>query len=414
MSARMISDTEDFIDDQSLMYGTALPGPVIHDRRSWDNHVQSTQETKSPKVTLAQFNAMSDLEKLESQALRRQYTAKLAPIFSKSYADRFDELLRVASTNIEMGPGVRIGRVITGEPTLGKSTLLTWFGRKYERRRRAIHRAQFGSDEFVRGNTPWIFTPAVYVTLDGTRTFKALLQSIAAFLSVPDNEDMSELKLKRRITEYANNCGTSLIMIDDIHYLDKRFVGVEGLNNELKKFMGVIPATFVYAGIDCENIGLFREWKPKGRQTGSQTDHRFGKIELRPFELPIERKVGKEKSDAGTSTELADVLRTFDDQCLLLRHEPNDLVKLVPYIMNRTSGYMGAIATLIKHGAAIAIQTGEEKYTKSLLDQVSLDNASEVAGQNRKKASEKKEKSKRKSVGTPVEKESKVGDQPAN
>ena len=93
----------------------------------------------------------------------------------------------------------------------------------------------------------------MYVTLDGTRTFKALLQSIAAFLSVPDNEDMSELKLKRRITEYAKNCGTSLIMIDDIHYLDKRFVGVEGLNNELKKFMGVIPATFIYASIDCEN-----------------------------------------------------------------------------------------------------------------------------------------------------------------
>ena len=374
MPATIISDVGEKSELKLLLeYGTAIPDSQIFNRESWDQHVATELDAKSPIITLTEFNAMTHQQQAESQFLRRKYTLKLAPIFSSRYNAAFEELLRVANTNIDLSNGIRFGTVLTGPPTVGKSTILIWAGRRYERRRRAIHRAQFGSDQYARGMKPYKFTPVIYVSLDGTRTLKALLQNIAAFLEVPKYDALDELKLKAAIAEFANKCGTSLIMIDDLHFLDKRFVGPGPLTNDIKKWMSTIPATFFYAGIDCERIGLFREWHEKSKVEASQTDHRFGKIELHPFQ----------HANNVDLQEIADVLKTFDDRCVLLKHEPGDLQRLLPYIMDRTSGYMGAVSTLIKHGAAYAIANKEERYSIELFDKIRLDNAAEKSRRKR-------------------------------
>ncbi len=380
MSARMISDAIEDAIDESLVYGTALPPKRIHDRKTWEQHVYYKQLSMPPKFTPGEFDKLSAQEQHESRALRRKYTAQLGPILSTSYSSLYDEMLRTANTNIEFTSLVK-GHVIEGPPDLGKTTLLTTVGRRYELRRRAIHRAQFGSDLYAGGETPWRFTPVVYVSLDGTRTFKALLQAVAAFLLIPEAYGQSELELKPQIAEYANNCGVSLMLIDDLHYLNKDFVGATPLNNELKKWMGIIPATFIYAGIDCENVGLFREWSKKDHNSLSQTNHRFSKLELHPFpRLPKKRD---DQLPEKPVPEVADVIKTFDEHCVLLKHNPGDLTKHLSYIMNRTSGYMGAIVTLIKHATALAIMRGDECYSEDLFNKIRLDNASETAYKRR-------------------------------
>ncbi len=389
MPACLISDAQDDSSIEVLKLGTALPVKQIHDRRTWDEHVRFEMIAKSPRVTLEEYNAMSALQQRESDALRRQYTGKLAPVFSGRYSRVYDEMFRIATSNIDLSSGVRIGAVLTGPPTVGKTTTIVWFGRRYERRRRAIHRAQFGTDEFVQGDPEWLFTPVIYVSLDGTRTFKALLLNIAAFLNIPKYDKLDELGLKSQIATYANNCGVSLILIDDIHYLRTQFVGAEPLINDLKKWMGTIPATFIFAGNDCEQIGFFREWAKSKPSTASQTNHRFGKIELQPF--AIDHSQSRELN----TKELGDVLQTYDDLCVLLNHQSGDLAKLLMYIIDRTSGYMGAIVTLIKHGATLAIANRTERYSEALLNQISLDNASETARPDRKAVSVNKTKQSR-------------------
>ena len=50
---------------------------------------------------------------------------------------------------------------------------------------------------------------------------------------------------------------TDLVLVDEIHTLNHATIAGEDLSDHLKYFTEHLPATFVYAGIDVEQSGLF-------------------------------------------------------------------------------------------------------------------------------------------------------------
>ena len=82
---------------------------------------------------------------------------------------------------------------------------------------------------------------------------------------------------------------------------------------------------------------------------------------------------------------------------LLVGHEPNSLTNFAEYIFYRTGGSIGAVSTLIRQGANLAIKEGEEEISKKLLDRILLDEGSEdfysrYLARKRRPSHKKKEK----------------------
>ena len=71
------------------------------------------------------------------------------------------------------------------------------------------------------------------------------------------------------------------------------------------------------------------------------------------------------------------VLAALEDQLLLLNGRSGDVTGLSEYIHDRTDGYLGAMTSLIREGASLAIETGAERISMSILESVNLDYASE-------------------------------------
>ncbi len=62
------------------------------------------------------------------------------------------------------------------------------------------------------------------------------------------------------------------------------------------------------------------------------------------------------------------LVKAFEEHLVLLRGRAGMCVNIADYLHARTSGYVGALSNLLRLGARRAIETGEERITKGLLD----------------------------------------------
>lgn len=237
MSDDPISDElSPFVPDIFEKLDSTLPFPQKTgiDRAAWDKFVDISMPEGSQKIDRQTFDSLSPSDKNRSRILRRQYFIKAGPFFPPSYKAILDELQDIALVGLEMSEGIRMGAVITGLPTTGKTTITRAFGKKWHLSRKTAHMLEYGCDDTVRGEGLWDFVPVVYIDLRGTSTWEGLLQSIAIFYRIPDYQALNEAELLELVIEYINECGTSLIIIDDIHYLNFDLKGKENINNNLQ------------------------------------------------------------------------------------------------------------------------------------------------------------------------------------
>jgi hypothetical protein len=256
--------------------------------------------------------------------------------------------------------------VIDGGAGLGKSTTLTSFGKKYEHRLRR----RFPGDLTEAGDE---YIPVVYVTLAAGTTVKGLNELIADFFAIPLTNRYTKTDLTLLIQKVAHRCATSLFQIDDIHYLKLNNQSDREVNDHLKHLAGTIPATFIYAGIDCERSGLLTEGE--GRQsTFSQTGSRFTLLTMTRF--------SNRGEDGGS--DWTSLLMGIERELCLLKMQPGDLSDgLSDYLFDRTHGEMGALMTLIRVGALRAIETGDERLTVEILENVPLSRDAEAESTRR-------------------------------
>ena len=127
----------------------------------------------------------------------------------------------------------------------------------------------------------------------------------------------------------------------------------------LKYFSERIPATFVYAGIDVERNGLLSGTR------GEQIAGRFGMVRTGAFP----------RGEYWTG-----LISALEDSLRLHRHQPGTLTGLEEYLHRRTGGMIGSLLRLIRGAAIQAVLDGTEKITRTALDSIGVDIASETAG----------------------------------
>lgn len=261
---------------------------------------------------------------------------------------------------------MRPGAAIDGEPNLGKTTLLRLIGRRYQRQLRA----RYGL-ETEQGHE---YVPVCYVTLPRESTIKGINEKIAAFYNLPLPQKQSVSRLTQRIIEVMWLCGTSLVLIDDLHYVNPRDLHGKALNDHLKHLMNEVAATFLFAGVGLEHAGIFRE----GR---SQADARFSQMaeRLRRFRV--------EHLDPATREGLADwraLLAAIQHDLRLLGPYRLTTNAMADYLYARSQGSIGKLIDLIRLGCELSI--GHDSTTRArpaglsreVLDQVQLSRGAEA------------------------------------
>jgi hypothetical protein len=151
--------------------------------------------------------------------------------------------------------------------------------------------------------------------------------------------------------------GCDLVLLDEIHKLNLASRSGAEVSDQLKYFSEHIPATFIYAGVEVEQAGLFAG--PRGRQVAS----RFAVLSTRPFGYG-----SKAERDNWRSLVL-----TFEQALPLRDHQPGTLGRHSEFLYRRTSGMLGSLSHVIRGAAVDAILDGQEKITRAHLEAILLD-----------------------------------------
>jgi hypothetical protein len=240
--------------------------------------------------------------------------------------------------------GARRGLIVSGRQTTGKTTALKQLGRLHELR---VHQRSPGDDRI----------PVVYLTAPPKGSPRKLAIEFARFLGLPSvSARHNTIDITNVVCQVMIEARTDLVLVDEIHLMNHGTVAGEDLSDHLKYFTEHLPATFVYAGIDVEQSGVFTG--VRGRQMGG----RCVLVRTGPF---------------ARNAEWRSLIATMEDTLRLHRHQPKILVNLSDYLHKRTGGMIGSLSHLIRAAAISAILDGSERITLDLLKNTRIDHNSE-------------------------------------
>lgn len=240
--------------------------------------------------------------------------------------------------------GARRGMIVSGEWTTGKTTALKQLGRLHELR---IRQRYPGSTRI----------PVVYITAPPKGSPRKLAMEFARFLGLPViSPRHNTIDITSNVCQVLIEARTDLVLVDEIHLLNHATTAGEDLSDHLKYFTEHLPATFIYAGINVEQSGLFTGIR------GSQLAGRCMLIRTGAFPLTDEWKA---------------LVAGMESTLRLHRHRNNTLVRLAPYLHGRTGGMIGSLSHLIRAAAISAILDGSECVTRTALDHIRIDHHSE-------------------------------------
>jgi hypothetical protein len=338
-----------------------FPERSIRTYEDWHAYVTKPVPVKPEMPTRAVFDLMASGERKIFNQIRRVYHEGFGPLLVPDMEEIHEAALRLARQNLRAQPGSRSGVIMDGISTVGKSTIAMQLGRRHEMSITKNH-------SITRTPTGNVFLPVAFVNLPGEVSIMNFNYLLARFYNIPYSRKAKEFELTNRIEEHAADCGTSMVILDDIHFLKIKNRSHETLNNHIKYLATSISATFVYAGINVEGSGLLAEGNTAEKKILSQTAHRFKKFELLPFDY----------NQPKSRTDFLKVLASFEENLLLFDQKPGALVKdTAEYIWARTGGFIGPISALVREGATLAIKRNTERITIDILNCIKLDFESE-------------------------------------
>jgi hypothetical protein len=319
------------------------------------------------QVTLLAGEELDRLTEGERRAyddMRTDYHAAL-PALKTPILDRtVTKGLLFMRLNRGLQTGTPSGMVLSGVPGVGKTTAIRALGRTVEQTYR------------VRNPQMTRAVPVVYITMPTGEHPKALPAELLYFLGAPRTARATETMLTHQACELMTDLGTSLVIVDEVHGIDRSRTSHAQQSDQLKYFMDHVPATFVLAGINVENCGFFNGHR------GEQLARRFTTLKVSPSSY----------STIPQRQEWTLLVEGFERALRLHAHKPGSLLPLTNYLYGRTGGYIVSLSHLIREAAIMAILTGAERIDEALLNAVELDHAATEEAAQRQEASRKSRK----------------------
>lgn len=347
-----------------MNFPDSLPEPPrpLSTKEGWRDQLKlHSRERVKPEIP-SNWRVVSREEKERFNAARTEYHNSFGPVKTPALLELNERLLNLAATNLRTTSGARPGAVIDGLANRGKTTLLVYFGCEYE----LLLRDHYGDRMAAKLGAEW--HPVVYVSLNAQASVKGLNSSIANFYGALVSKHATTYQLTQTVVEHAQNCATTLFLVDDIHYLNLRHEGAREVTNHLKQLANETSATFVYAGIGLSETKLLTEGQPDDKVKYGQMRGRFAHFPMDAFEADTE--IGR--------ADWLRLVKSFEDELVLRKAHEGHCTNLSEYLYKRTRGVVGSLSNLLRRGAAIAIEDGSEKVTKRLLSRVKLDDAAEA------------------------------------
>ncbi|OCC08284.1 TniB family NTP-binding protein [Streptomyces sp. PTY087I2] len=245
----------------------------------------------------------------------------------------------------------RKGLIVSGPSGTGKTTSVSQLGKRHQL---AVDRR---SPVDISGEQ----VPVVYIVTPPAVKPRDLVVELAAFLGLPYAYRESPQAITHNVISVLHKVGCRLIVVDEIHNLDLTTRNGQDASDQLKYLFEQIQATFVYAGVNVSENGLFSGLR------GRQLAGRFITLHTGAF-------------DHDTTQQREDwerVVATMESTLRLHRHTTGTLRKQAAYLHRRTGGMIGSLDQLIYEAANDAIADGTEKITKRHLEAVVLDTAAE-------------------------------------
>ena len=339
----------------ALAYEIAAPDLTI--KEGWIEFASRKLSTPPTMPGPAQRAVMTSVEREHLDARRMAHHATFGPILTPQLERIHAALTHQVAANLHCAlPGARRGSIIDGYGSLGKTTTLLEFGRRYQRAMRK---------HFPAGVTPAgdEFVPVAYLSIPANTSVKGFNRHFLAFYGVTPAQTRATDHMTLDIIRLARRCRTTLVLIDDVHFLPMRRETGRILNDHLKHLANSIAATFVLAGIGLEEGGLLTEGKRPGTEATSQTRSRFTLHRMEAFAT---------QTPAGQA-EWHALLGAIEGELVLFDARPQMLSGLASYLFERTAGVIGSLMALVRAGGNLAITSGTERLTKHILDQISLD-----------------------------------------
>jgi hypothetical protein len=222
----------------------------------------------------ARYQAMSQAQRRGLDTARDAHHSALVLAWTPPVRRFENEIFELLTANEYAPAGARPGLLIDGPATVGKSTLVKMIARKFELQLRDEHPERF-VDQI--GD----YVPVVYLSVPDAVTPKQISLALARYLHVPtkgtkDDIDHVILKALRR-------CGTQLLIIADLHFLDCSYKEGRASNDHIKYLANHAPCTIVGTGVDLTESPLLSEGSGTDRNT--QTAGRFAHHKLHRFAI---------------------------------------------------------------------------------------------------------------------------------
>jgi hypothetical protein len=293
---------------------------------------------------------------------------------------------RILSNALKHQPVTRAGLMVSGGGYQGKTETVCEIAAAFEDQWLELHNHL--NPHAVPGARDLLATVA-YVQTPVTATPKSICQAILGFYGA-DCAKMTLPQLVHAVRTSLYDHATKVLILDDVTRLRMHREADQDALDLLRSLMSM-HVTLVLVGVGIPASGLLREGRadlrtgqlvfPRPRHAGSfsdeaatQTERRFDLVDLGPFRYDTPQAI------TAWVTHLAGI----EDHLRLLRAEPGMLTgaAMPEYLFQRTGGIVGLLERLIEDGCAHAIDTGAERLSTGLLDDIDI-NLGNVPGRDR-------------------------------
>jgi hypothetical protein len=334
---------------------------------SWQAFAVQSAAIKPPVVRLTrpEYEALDATQRRRLDLVRSVAVANIPKVetpMAVQAAKTIERTLRANTFNTD--PGVRTGLFLSAPSSYGKSTLMRELAARFEADVREVN-----DYHPLRPDYADVWVPVAWVPLSASPTITALCRRILEFFGEGHSTARAtEALLTQRVLGVLRDCGTKLLVLDDITRLKmhrEADVNVADFVRELQES----SCTIMGLGVDVEGSGILNEgetsWHEKRLLT--QTRRRFVNVTLDRFYYDTDEHI-----DAFTD-HVTQMLRSVP-----LLDQPDTVhPSLVSALYARTQGVIGPLATLITHAAIDALLTDDERITVESVQRIQLDVASE-------------------------------------